>query len=235
MFSKFLLNVNARRLFFICLIFVVVVLVACSSIFLSSKKVHSQSANTVVVLDAGHGGIDGGVTGTKTGVKESEINLAIVKKLQALFKNAGFEVVLTRSNSGGLYGHTGVGHKKRDMQAREKIIKGASPTLFISIHQNKFSDSARRGSQVFYKAGSNEGYNLANCVQSQVNALNKGGRQYSALKGDYYLLNVSPFPAIIVECGFLSNAQDEALLISEEYQQALAQSIFYGAMQFLVE
>ena len=191
------------------------------------------SESLVVVIDAGHGGIDGGVSGVNTGVKESDINLEIAKLLAKEFLSGGFSVVMTRSTTAGLYGHTGAGHKRRDMQAREKIIKQANPALVISIHQNKFSSPSRRGAQVFYRAGSEGGNSLAKCVQNQLNNLKENGKKCFPLSGDYYLLNISPCPAIIVECGFLSNAQDEKLLISAEYQKQLVGTIFYGALSFL--
>lgn len=201
--------------------------------YFSSAQAHTPIFYHTVVIDAGHGGIDGGVSGVLSGVKESEINLAIAKKLQKTFEKGGFKVVLTRTTSAGLYGHTGAGHKKRDMQARAKIIKNASPSLVISIHQNKFSASYRRGAQVFYRAGDEKGRALATALQNELNGLEENGRKSSPIAGDYYVINVSPCPAVIVECGFLSNEQDERLLLSEEYQEKLANSIFYGALGFL--
>ena len=192
-------------------------------------------ADYLVVIDAGHGGIDGGVEGVKSGVKESEINLAIALKLERVFVHSGVRVVMTRKSSGGLYGSLSAGHKKRDMQARAKIIKENSPTLLISIHQNQFSSEQRRGAQVFFKDGHNESKRLACVMQEHLNQVTDTGRHYSALVGDYYLLNVSPCTAVIVECGFLSNPQDEALLLTSEYQQELAKTIYSAVLQFLSE
>ena len=228
--SSFVLKPVAIFLISFFLVFSVVFIIAGLTTFSASlpKPTH------VIVIDAGHGGIDGGVTGSITGAIESDINLEIAKKLQNVFKNAGFEVVMTRTSSAGLYGHTGAGHKMRDMKAREKIIKDCAPSLFISIHQNKFSSSSRRGGQVFYKICSSTSFLLAKCVQEQINALKDNGRKSSPLAGDYYLLNVASCPSVIVECRYLSNPQDEKLLLTNEYQQELAQSIFYGTLQFLV-
>ncbi|MBQ3571829.1 MAG: N-acetylmuramoyl-L-alanine amidase [Clostridia bacterium] len=227
--SSFVLKVIALFLTCFLLIFSVEFVLFSSTAFSASlpKPTH------VIVIDAGHGGIDGGVTGSVTGAIESDINLEIAKKLYGVFKSAGFEVVMTRTSSAGLYGHTGAGHKMRDMKAREKIIKDSVPSLFISIHQNKFSSSSRRGGQVFYKMGSSTSFSLAKCVQEQINALKDNGRKSSPLAGDYYLLNVASCPSVIVECGFLSNPQDERLLISESYQKELANAIYYGCMQYL--
>lgn len=190
------------------------------------------TVNYLVVVDAGHGGIDSGVTGVKSGVCESDLNLAIALKLKGVFERSGIRVVLTRKSSGGLYGSLSVGHKKRDMQARRKIIEECNPTLVISIHQNQYHLSSRRGAQVFFNQDSDNGKLLAGCIQNQLNGLVAGGRSYSALKGDYYILNISPCPAVIVECGFLSNEQDEALLLSEDYQSLLAEGIYNGVIQY---
>ena len=189
------------------------------------------AAAFTVVLDAGHGGIDPGVLGVKTKTKESEINLKIVKKLEKQFISAGFRVVLTRKNGGGLYGLPTEGYKQRDMRKRKEIIEAAQPNAVISVHQNNFvSDRSRRGGQVFFKPSDENGRALADCIQGELNAL--GGYDYSALRGDYYMLNCSSYPSVIVECGFLSNAEDEALLLSEEYQEEVALAIFKGALSF---
>lgn len=195
----------------------------------------ASSSGVKVVLDAGHGGVDGGVSGVNTNVKESELNLIIVKKLEKYFKDAGITVVLTRSSDAGLYGLATSNLKKKDMQKRKDIIENASPDLVISVHLNKFSSSSRRGAQVFYNKESSNGKILATSVQSSLNTLNKDLRQFSALSGDYYILKCSPYPSIIAECGFLSNPDDEALLITDEYQDKVAYAIFRGAIDYLVD
>ena len=114
----------------------------------------SDAALFTVVLDAGHGGIDGGVVGKTTGVRESDVNLAVTLALREDFEAAGFRVVLTRADEGGLYGLPTKGFKRRDMQKRKQIIEGAQPTAMISVHQNYFpSDPSRRGGQAFYRVG----------------------------------------------------------------------------------
>lgn len=192
----------------------------------------SPAAEFTVVLDAGHGGIDPGVLGVNTKTKESTINLKIVRKLERYFAEAGFRVVLTRTNEGGLYGLPTDGYKRRDMEKRKQIIEEAAPNLVISVHQNNFvSDRSRRGGQVFFKVSDANGKSLADAIQTQLNEL--GGNEFSALRGDYYMLNCTNYPSVIVECGFLSNAEDEKLLISEEYQEQVARAVFKGALAFL--
>ncbi len=185
-----------------------------------------------IVLDAGHGGVDGGVSGVKTGVKESELNLSVVKKLEKYLVSAGFIVTLTRSSDAGLYGVATSNRKKKDMQKRKEIINSAKPSLVVSIHMNQYSVSTRRGAQVFYKAGNEKSKILATKIQESFNAMKQASRSCSALSGDYYILNCSNYPSVIAECGFLSSPEDEALLISERYQDDLAYSIFKGIIDY---
>ncbi len=203
---------------------------------LGSKPIgNADGMGIKVVLDAGHGGIDAGVSGITTGVKESDLNLKVVKKLETYFISAGIPVVLTRSTDAGLYGVATGNRKKKDMQKRKEIIENAKPTLVISIHMNKYSVSTRRGAQVFYKNSDEKGKSLANCIQNSFNEMEKAVRDCSALKGDYYILNCTNYPSVIAECGFLSNPDDESLLITDEYQDEIAYAIFKGAIGFLSE
>ena len=176
---------------------------------------------------------DGGVVGRLTGQKESDINLAVSRRLQTELENAGLRVVQTRPTEAGLYGVSTSGYKKRDMQKRAQIIRDSVPAAVISVHQNFFSLSSRRGAQVFYRAGSEASYLLACAVQTELNGMEECVRSVQPLTGDYYILNCSEFPSVIVECGFLSNAQDEALLTDGDYQTKLAQTICRGALTFL--
>lgn len=188
-----------------------------------------------IVLDAGHGGIDSGVSGVNTKVKESELNLKVVKKLQNYLVGAGFSVVLTRSSEAGLYGTATSNLKKKDMLKRKEIIEDAKPTLVVSVHMNKYSLSSRRGAQVFYKGQDEDSKLLAENIQKSFNQMDTAVRECSALTGDYYILNCTEYPSVIAECGFLSNPQDEALLITEEYQDKISYTIFKGIVGYLAE
>lgn len=185
-----------------------------------------------IVLDAGHGGIDSGVSGVYTNVKESELNLKVVKKLESYLIGAGMNVVLTRSTNAGLYGMATKNLKRRDMEKRRDIIREAEPHLVVSIHMNKFSLSDRRGAQVFYKPNDDNSKLFAQSVQESFNNMEEAVRTCSALTGDYYILNCSEYPSIIAECGFLSNPEDEALLITEKYQDSIAYAIFKGIVGY---
>lgn len=201
---------------------------------IASKPIGEAAVNkTKIVLDAGHGGIDGGVNGVLTGVKESELNLKVVKKIESYFVSAGMSVTLTRNSEAGLYGAATKNLKKRDMQKRKEIISSANPDLVISVHMNKYSLSTRRGAQVFYKANDEKSKLLADSIQNSFNNMKEASRQCSPLIGDYYVLNCTDYPSVIAECGFLSNIEDEALLITEEYQEKIAYAIFKGVIGYL--
>lgn len=219
----------------IVLAIVLVTFIVCAGAFGIQPIGSADESQITVVLDAGHGGIDGGVVGVNTRVKESVLNLAVVKKLETLFLGAGIDPVLTRSSEAGLYGSATNGFKRRDMLARKKVIEHADADIVISVHMNKYGSASRRGAQVFFRADCTQGISLANKIQNTLNQMDEATRGYTALKGDYYILNCTDIPSVIVECGFLSNAEDEALLVTDVYQEKLAYAIFKGAIEYLSE
>ncbi|MBO5525990.1 MAG: N-acetylmuramoyl-L-alanine amidase [Clostridia bacterium] len=188
-----------------------------------------------VVLDAGHGGIDGGVVGKQSGVKESDVNLSIVYSLKEYLEERGVKVVLTRKTEAGLYGTTAKYFKKRDMEKRREIIEKASPNVVVSIHQNFFSNLNKRGATVFYRQGDGCGESLARCIQSQFNGNEGTPSARTPLLGDYFILNCTNYPSVIVECAFLSNREDEALLITEEYRRTVAERVANGILSYLLK
>ena len=193
----------------------------------------SEHMRLCVVIDAGHGGIDGGVVGITSGVKESDINLDLSRRLGRCFSDAGFSVVFTRETEAGLYGTATSGYKKRDMQKRAEIIHKSNPALVISVHQNFFSVHSRRGAQVFFRQSSAQSQTLACLIQAALNNMEECVRKSEPLKGDYYILNCSDFPSVIVECGFLSNEEDEKLLLDSAYRDKVASAIASGAISYL--
>jgi len=183
-----------------------------------------------VAIDAGHGGIDGGVVGVG-GSKESVLNLSYAKALGKAFEERGFGVVYTRKTDAGLYGIATKGFKQRDMAKRKQIIVQSNAKLVVSIHMNNYSDSSRSGPQVFFQKGSEQGQALACSIQ---NALNKfTGNSHQALSGDFYICRCADVPSVIVECGFVSNPTEEQLLLNDSYRDALVEEIFVGVMMFL--
>jgi N-acetylmuramoyl-L-alanine amidase len=210
----------------------------CVSVLTGAQAVDGFSGGGMrIVLDAGHGGIDGGVVGKSTGVKESDLNLAITYQVKSALEEIGFETVLTRKTEAGLYGTAAKGFKKRDMQKRKELIEGADPDLLLSIHQNYYPSKSIRGAQVFYNKTNQRGRKLATSLQKKLNGLYKEEkvRKRTATSGDYFLLNCSDCPSVIVECGFLSNPEDEKLLIDEAWQKKLADTIASGVLAYFAD
>ena len=197
----------------------------------SSAGITSARAR-VIVIDAGHGGIDAGVLGVNTKIKESDINLAIAKQLKGYFAEAGFKVVMTRSTNGGLYGAPTNGFKMRDMKKRRQIIEECGADMVISVHQNSCPLASRRGGQTFFDKNSESGRLLAECIQRSLNEMPECVKQSNALVGDYFMLKCTESPSVIVECGFLTNGEDEKLLSTSSYQKSVAYAIFKGAVGY---
>ena len=217
----------------ICFLLIVqVALILCIYIFpFFVKKVDQPTKSFIIILDAGHGGIDGGVVGSLTGVKESDLNLEITFKLKKTLTERGAKVVLTRQDKNGLYGEYSKGFKLRDMQKRRQIIQDANPDLVVSIHMNKFSDTRRSGPQVFFQRGSQNGQQFANAIQKTLNDFTNNS--YTALGGDFYICQCVDVPSVIVECGFLSNNTEEKQLCDKTYQTLLVEEITKGIFAYL--
>ena len=200
----------------------------------AAKAVSATSPNMpTVVIDAGHGGIDNGVQGIKSKTDEADINLAIARKLKSKLSGAGFNCVMTRTSEAGLYGDTSKGFKRRDMQKRKQIIEECGADMVISVHQNFCPLPSKRGGIVFFDKTSETSGALAEKIQSELNALPQCKKPTEAMHGDYYMLKCTSSPSVIVECGFLSNAEEDELLNDENYQQAVAYAIFKGAVNYL--
>lgn len=192
-----------------------------------------------IILDAGHGGEDGGAVGQSV-LLEKEINLSITMKLQDLLRLSGFDVIMTREVDSFIGDNslpTLEERKKSDMQKRLQIIKDHPNGIFVSIHQNHFDNSALNGAQVFYSINHENSAILASSIQNSIVTLlqNDNERISKAGENTIYLLRNAQVPAVIVECGFLSNAAEAAQLCDEEYQNQMAFSIFCGILDYYAE
>ena len=188
--------------------------------------------NVSVVIDAGHGGIDGGCKGKVTGVCESELNLIDAKNLANQLNAMGIVCSLTRTDNNGLYDKNATNLKKSDMQKRKEIIEKINPTLVLSIHMNSFPLASASGAQVFYKKDSQSGKTLADSIQLQLNKSIKGAKKSSKV-GDYYMVNCTNLPAVLIECGYLSNIEEEKLLQNKDYQNKFCYCLCCGIIDFL--
>jgi len=214
----------------ICYFCVLIIVVGCLYWTTQVSATNIPAQTFCVVLDAGHGGIDGGVQG-KTGVYERDINLVITNKVENLLKTLNINVIQTRQTEDGLYGVFASGFKMRDMKARKAIIEQANANLVVSVHMNYFSDRSVRGAQVYYKPDNEVSEQLAEDMQELfVNNLQNARK--SCTEGDFYILTCTDTAGILVEGGYLSNAEEEALLLSEEYQDLLAYQIFCGIVHY---
>lgn len=189
----------------------------------------------VVVIDAGHGGNDPGKIGID-GTLEKDINLQIANRLKKYLEASDVEVVLTRDNDNGLYSEKDSRKKMADMSKRCEIINDVSPDLTVSIHQNSYHQENISGGQVFYYKKSENGKKLAEILQKRFDyVLGEKNTRLAKPNDNYYLLLHVKTPIVIVECGFLTNWKESALLNSEDYQDRVAWTIHMGIMKYLNE
>lgn len=213
-----------------CILGVLLVATFCATYF-SIKANATPKPLHAIVIDAGHGGVDGGAVGTRTGVDESHLNLDYAMTLKKLCEDFGIGVTMTRSDMNGLYSATAPNKKRSEMEKRKKIIEKSSAELLVSIHMNSFSLPSARGAQVFYALGNEQGKSLGDSVQAELAKTIPSTRPKSTV-GDYFVLNCTKRPGILVECGFLSNPEEEALLVTEEHRRNLCYSILAGILKF---
>ncbi|MBQ7545665.1 MAG: N-acetylmuramoyl-L-alanine amidase [Clostridia bacterium] len=189
-----------------------------------------------VVIDAGHGGFDGG-TVAEDGTLEKEINLSIAKRLQALLQCAGIQTVMTRETDDSIHdpGCTTVRKQKiSDIHHRLQIMEETPDSVFVSIHQNHFTQSVYHGTQVFYSGNDARSRSLAEAIQLAVVTATQpdNKRQVKQSGTEIYLLYHAMRPAVMVECGFLSNPQEASLLKTPQYQTKIALSILQGILDY---
>lgn len=216
----------------IYVIFILILIVSCLY-FNIVKSVSSKRNGICIVLDAGHGGRDGGCVGINGSV-EKDLNLKYTLKLKEKLVGYGYKIVLTRANDNGLYNPL-VGNKKvSDMNARMKKIKEANPNLVVSIHMNSFADKNVCGANCFYKIDDEASINCANLIQKSL-FKQCGVRSESAKKGDYFMLNCSYYTSVLIECGFLSNPEEEQKLNTEEYIEEFTSAVADGILLYFGE
>lgn len=191
------------------------------------------SLGYTIVIDPGHGGIDPGSIGYKTKAKESELNLKISLALAEKLRSVGVRVVLTRTDDNSLaQGMTGKSFKKEDMKLRKALIDKIRPNMVVSIHMNSYTNHTLRGAKVFYDKNSDISKQIAESIQNQFAQTLEASNNVASV-GDYYMLKCTQSPSVIAECGFLSNARDEQLLLDENYQEKIVDCIFRGIINFL--
>ena len=208
----------------------------------SSTAVTTASQNApierkhTIIIDAGHGGVDGGATSCR-GVLEKQLNLEIALRLNDLMQLLGWQTKMIRTTDISVYteGESIAAKKVSDLKQRVKIVNGMDNAILVSIHQNTFPSSKYSGAQVFY--GPDQGsFELAKSLQeSFVHSINPGSNRMQKKADGIYLLQHVNCPAVLVECGFISNQHEEALLRSEKYQQKISCVIASALSGFLLD
>lgn len=191
----------------------------------------------VIIIDPGHGGIDGGAVGV-SGTVEKRINLEIALKLRDVFVNAGYTVIMTRDTDISIHDSTADTireMKVSDLRNRLKLTEMYPDSLLISIHQNTLGDSSVTGAQVFYSPNNPQSEILAQAVQDRFNdgIQLAGDRTIKAAGDNLYLFYNAKNTAILAECGFLSNSTEEAMLCGEEHQNDIVYCIYRGTLNYL--
>lgn len=211
----------------------IIVLIMFVLTFAFSKIVTVSTASfngITIVLDAGHGGRDGGSVGVN-GTIEKEINLKYTLTLKEKLVKSGYRVELTRKNDDGLYLESASNKKLSDMRARLNIIKRANPNLVISIHMNSFINQSAHGASTYYREGDASGKAISDLIQQSLNTYISAPSTKGKV-GDYYILNSSYYTAVLIECGFLSNPEEERLLNTDEYREKLVSAIYNGILLY---
>lgn len=185
----------------------------------------------VIAIDPGHGGIDHGAIGP-SGVKEDQINLQVSLLLKDKLKNAGAIVEMTRQSAEVDYSGNGNTRKRRDMENRRRLIVASKPNAVISIHMNKYPNKNYYGPQTFYLKDSIEGKRLAKDIQGQLLDSLPSYKKFRIVEGDFTILHAADAPSVLVECGFLSNPDDEKRLQESGYQNKIAESIYRGICDY---
>lgn len=194
-----------------------------------------QAGDKIILIDAGHGGMDGGAS-SKSGTTEKDINLSIATKLKESLQKTGYKVVMTREVGTQLYSSGGTIRERynEDLKKRCDLKKSSNCDMFISIHLNHFSESKYYGAQVWYSSYKDSTM-LAGIAQKnlRIDLEPSNKRVQKPAKNSYKILReYDTMPSIIVECGFLSNYEEEQRLKSEEYQQKIADSISKSVGEF---
>ena len=197
-----------------------------------SKTDTVPSRNYTVLIDPGHGGTDPGSIGYKTKIHEADLNLKLSIMLKEKLESSGINVVMTRQDEKAMVEGAGKKWKKADMEARKELIKKARPNMVISLHQNSYTNHSLRGAQVFYDKTSDISKQIAEFIQCEFKQ-NLDNSIKATSPGDYFILKCSLAPSVIVECGFLSNAEEEKLLLSPDYQEKIVDCIYKGIIKFL--
>ena len=195
----------------------------------------SLEQQPMIVIDAGHGGEDGGAE--VDGVLEKDINLSIAGKLSEILRLCGCRVTEIRDEDISVYGsdaQTLREKKVSDLKRRVEIANENDNNILVSIHQNKFDNSAYSGAQLFYSSNHDDSRVLAESIRGAITSLlqKDNTRELKPAGSDIYLLDHAEVPAVIVECGFLSNQEERSKLMDDDYQNEMAYAVAMGVLEY---
>ena len=196
--------------------------------------------NKVIILDAGHGGIDSGTLNDDKTILEKDINLAITHKIRELLESSGAHVILTREDDSSLYVEDGKKTTRQkdteNLKNRKVIIEESNADMFISIHMNALAGegaSKYYGAQTFYPEGKEDSIKLSKYIQQELKrVVDKTNNREVKPRDDLYLLKDNDIPSVLIECGFLSNDKEAKLLTDEKYQEKIAWAIYAGIQNY---
>ncbi len=233
--------ITKRRLYFLMIAIVALILIATYVASGLQRTISVYFFNALegktIAIDPGHGGIDGG-THFGDDILEKHINLEISLRLKKELENEGATVIMTRDSDVSLDDHINNGSRHReDLNERVRIINSSEADIFISIHANCIKNTGRQGPIVFYHGNSEESKKIAELLQRNLNRLSAYEKQdikpgHSATKGDYFILNNTSAPGVIVETGFISNELDRRLLLDGKHQREIVELIIQGVIEY---
>ena len=231
--------ISKKRIQIIILCVMVSILTVVLQVKGNTKEIQNTNSDMnngkTVILDAGHGIPDEGAQ-SRNGITEAKINLSITLKTKELLEQSGYKVILTRTDDNAIYDsncNTIKEKKNSDLRNRVKIGNNSNADIFVSIHLNKIPQEQYWGWQTFFKKGNEQSENLATCIQNNIaNVIQKENKRVPLKIDNIYIIKNIKIPTTIVECGFLSNAEEEKLLQDEEYQNKLAQGIYEGINEY---
>jgi N-acetylmuramoyl-L-alanine amidase CwlD len=224
-----------KKLVVILIISMILVLAAGARWLIVSRHTlqfwHLPLSGRVIVVDAGHGGLDGGAVGGDT--VEKELNLAIARDLRDYLQESGALVVMTRDSDDDLADENYTGrHKTQDLLRRADLIEKAHPDAVISVHMNAIPSARWHGAQTFYYPKSMENQKFARFIQDSIRKTLNNTDRYAKPIGHVYILKKAIPPAALVEVGFLSNSQERSQLIQQSYQKKVATAISLGILRY---
>ncbi|MTI71157.1 MAG: N-acetylmuramoyl-L-alanine amidase CwlD [Firmicutes bacterium] len=220
------------------LLLILFIIISITIILNNNEKVlptmYLPITDKVIAIDAGHGGFDPGAIGSKK--HEDDINMEIVLRLRRLIEQGGGVVILTREEDIGLNTEKSKTYRQKkneDLRNRRILINNSEADVFLSIHLNSFPQSKYYGAQTFYKKGCESSKILAKLIQQEFrNVLDKNNKRRPQARDSVYIIREAESPAVLVECGFLSNPNEERLLNQDKYQEKVAWAIYVGLVKY---